>query len=350
MIKFLFIYVAVIFYTKFVCSVSQDTYCREQHNVTFLGLDETVIEKLLANLVDPCIQFNVFDLYTMKTVPARSEGIGHFTRKYSYHKDNNDNDDGLSEDEVLSLQFLSEETKVFGDFRQTLVHYAINRNITKIEQIYDELKGLQEEQGWDLIILCSIISENFPCSSKPWINFNRIFSLHDMSVHRSFEALLKNPAFNPVQWLNMTEMENFQKSCFENQDTVISIIFYGYHMMDPLLFVQKAIAMVLHFSANNINIKFRFHLTNSNVNLNMGFLNNYLTFYGISNNTILFNNRKHQMNVHGIRDIINFVENGRSNDKTKNVFLVVFLNFYMDSLCESKGRLNDILTAHLMEH
>ena len=351
MFKLFSIFVAVLF-IKFVCSVSQDIYCRERRNVTFLGFNHDEIDRVLANFVDPCIHVNVFNMYTLKTVSLHSEKLNHFNQRELYYEKTDDGFIFNTDDDVLTIQLLVERTKSSDHSKQTLVHrfFKLTRNVT--EQMYNELEKLQENRGWDLLISCSVVQENFPCPLKQWIKPSRLISYHGYYEHRTFLPYLQNPSFDRVQWLKMTEMEIFQKSCFENQKIVINIIFYdGPIIIEPFTFVQRAIAMILHFRKTNKNIRFHFHLASRFGKYHMEFLNNYLQFYGIDdNNTVLFNNQKYKVNVHGIRDIMDFVEN-ELDDKTKNVYLVVLFELYFLHFCDNnKNRLNEVFTEHQMKH
>ena len=121
MFKLFLICVAVVF-TKCIYFVSsQDYYCRQKHNVTFLGIYHRKIKNLLTNFVDPCIHLEVSDMYTMKSVSLiHFEGIKHLNPRKLYMEKNDDGNMAYHNDyEVLSLQFLGEGTTPADGFKQS---------------------------------------------------------------------------------------------------------------------------------------------------------------------------------------------------------------------------------------
>ena len=313
--------------------MSQDIYCRERRNITFLGIYEEDINWFRDKITDdPCIHFNIFDLYTMKTVHVKPREIKHWdkgTLLFSFYNNNNSFDD----DDILAIQLMGENIHVSDELKQTIV-YKPSLLQNDVKKIYSELEKLQNEHGWDVIVLCSVVYKlSCPCPTKSSIPPNRILYEHSYILDRkNFEAQIRNPGWDRIQWLRRTEMENIQKSCFENQKIVINIIFYE-TQFNFFSHLQRVMAMVLHLSPNKI--KFHFHFINYTVRFDREFLNNYLQFYRIHHKTISFNKQKSPVNIDWW------------NQKTRNLFLIVLYDSYLNKFCDFGQRITEAQAKHL---
>ena len=92
-------------------------------------------------------------------------------------------------------------------------------------------------------------------------------------------------------------------------------------------------AMVLHLSPNKI--KFHFHFINYTVRFDREFLNNYLQFYRIHHKTISFNKQKSPVNIDWW------------NQKTRNLFLIVLYDSYLNKFCDFGQRITEAQAKHL---
>lgn len=261
----------------------------------------------------------------------------------------------VDDDDLLAIRILVDNNSVKDTVtKRTLVYQPFNRTTDNIVRVYEELERMQNEHGWDVIILCSVVRDLYPCPKNYWIPANRIVPVESHIIDgRSFEAHLQNPNFDRIQWMKMmtTTGNDFQKSCFikDQQRTVIHIAFHFKRFFaNTFHVIQNAISMLDKASASNS--KFHFHLLNRGFSekFDTEFLNIYLHRYGVDHGAILFSEQEYENNFSGILEMMktaNDDNNNDSNGTTRNLYIIIGDEDYLKDVCQYKT----LLTEHRVD-
>ena len=215
----LIIFLVVFCSSRTILSQSMSVYgCRELRNVTFLGYFSNLFPPLEEH--NPCINYHIYDPYKKKVVPANREEMERISMLPLFYSDFN-----MHMFYAVQL-ILDEGNSASNDYRQTLL-YANPFNRSQSRLTFEHLKQLQNERGWDIIIVCDLsLTGKFQCPTMSWIPLNRLFPNRIDRYHfeKYFSTLIKNPKFDVVQWHRTITPDNDDNSCIIKQDTVVNIV------------------------------------------------------------------------------------------------------------------------------
>ena len=163
-----------------------------------------IVSKASFLVKQECIILKYFDKLTKKIVQVDSEfwsGMSGYSQWYYWSKEFGPSLSSELSDFINDLRFISDLAKdTVGEFKYTLLVSSSSSSLTDDSVLY-EIKLLQIERSWDIIIICS--PNLLSCPKTSWFPINHFTFVDNADSFRviTLAALIQNPKFDAIHWL-----------------------------------------------------------------------------------------------------------------------------------------------------